>query len=392
MALQCDEEAALQMSIEKLDDVAFCGDGRDGASPTELLQFKHHINHKGWLSDRSEDVWKTIRVWSELALSRKIDLNHIVLLMVTTSVSNARNAVHFLLPDPQERDIDEALRRLEQAGKDSKNATVDDAYSAFMRLSSTQRRTLLGSVYLIEGSPSVLDLRDRIENTLRRAARPQHRGAFVDRVEGWWFRVVIEHLMSSSPNATIAVGRLHQHIHDLREQFRREALPDDLLQAPIPSEAVRDDDNRVFIRQLCLIQTPNNRIRTAQEDHYRAFAQRSRWVRDKLIELDEVDKFEARLADEWRHKFEIMQDDIPEDVDEPRLASAGKAVYNWTQDTAPANAALFIRPQFQTPYMVRGSYHMLADMLRVGWHPHFQTRLGSKETSKKEENDAKGVD
>ena len=67
------------------------------------------------------------------------------------------------------------------------------------------------------------------------------------------------------------VGKLHQLIHDLGEQFRREALPDNLLQAAIPKDAVRDDDSRMFIRQLNLIRTANNRIRTAQEDHYRAF-------------------------------------------------------------------------------------------------------------------------
>ncbi|HUT13701.1 MAG TPA: ABC-three component system protein [Thermoguttaceae bacterium] len=379
------------MSIEKLDDVAFCGDGRDGDSPVKLLQFKHHISRKGGLSDKSEDVWKTIRIWADLALAKKIDLDQIVLLMVTTSVSNRRNAVHFLLPDSKERDIDEALRRLQDAGKDSQSATVKDAYSTFARLSAAQRRKLVGAIHLIEGSPTILDLRGKIETALRHAVRPQHRKAFVDRLEGWWFRIVIEHLMSSSSDSTVAIGKIHQHIHDLGEQFRREALPDDLLQATIPNDAVREDDNRMFIRQLNLIHIVNNRIRTAQEDHYRAFTQRSRWVRDRLIELDEVDKFEARLADEWRHKFEIMQDGITKDTDQSRL-SAGKAVYNWTQDTAPANTSLFIRPQFQTPYMVRGSYHMLADVLRVGWHPHFQAHLCSEETAEKEGTDAKGMD
>jgi hypothetical protein len=128
-----------------------------------------------------------------------------------------------------------------------------------------------------------------------------------------------------------------------------------------------------------------NRIRTAQEDHYRAFAQRSRWIRDNLVDLAEVGKFEVRLVDEWRHKCEIICEGISRDIDETGLVAAGRSLYDWTQEHAPANAALFIRPQFPASYMVRGSYHMLADKLRVGWHPHYQARFS--EGDKEEETD-----
>jgi len=384
LALQHDDDPSLRISIEKLDDVAFLRDV-SGIAPTEVLQFKHHINRAGGLSDKSPDIWKTLRIWTEHILTNKIDLDHTVFLMVTTSSSTKVHAVHRLLDDPSVRDPREALRRLEEAGKDSKAKDVRNAFSVFMRLSAGQRQKMFERIHLLADSPDVLTVRKGLEAALRHAARPQHRTAFVERLEGWWFRVVIDHLMSATPSATIAVVSVHQRVHDLREQFQRDALPDDFLQAPIPTEVVRHDDERIFIRQLHLVQVMTNRIRTAQEDHYRAFAQRSRWVRDNLIDLDEVSKFETRLREEWKHRYEIMQEAISAEVDEPGLANAGRGLYDWTQEHAPANAALFIRPQFPASYMVRGSYHMLADKLRVGWHPHYRARLANGE--KKKEGD-----
>ena len=34
-----------------------------------------------------------------------------------------------------------------------------------------------------------------------------------------------------------------------------------------------------------------------------------------------------------------------------------------------------IRPAFPNPYVMRGSFHILANALKVGWHPLFIERL-----------------
>ena len=88
-----------------------------------------------------------------------------------------------------------------------------------MRLSAAQRRKMFERIYLMEDSPDILAVRDKLELALRHAVRPQHRAAFVERLEGWWFGIVVEHLMSSGQSPTIPVGAVHQRVHDLREQF-----------------------------------------------------------------------------------------------------------------------------------------------------------------------------
>jgi hypothetical protein len=186
--------------------------------------------------------------------------------------------------------------------------------------------------------------------------------------------MVIQHLMDPN-NPGIYVRQVEDEIHELREQFRRESLPDDFLSADVPSAETSDEDNRMFVRQLRLIETADPRIQSAQEDHYRAYEQRSHWVRQHLVGMDELHKLETQLVDEWKRRFEIMRESIGDDDQEWQLVRSGQGLYEWIELTAPADPTLFVRPEFRSKYMTRGSYHMLSDKRRVGWHPHFEQRL-----------------
>jgi hypothetical protein len=377
LALQRDDDPALRISIEKLDDVAFLTNGNGRATPLELLQFKHHLNRQGGLTNKHPDVWKTIRVWSEAVNSAKIDLEKAILLLVTTSVATNRHAVRFLRADPNERNSESARSALETAGEESDSDVVKEGYRALARLSVPFRKKLFRAMYLLDGSGDISDIQGLLENAVRHACRPEHRRALVERLEGWWWTVVIRHLMEAASDG-IAVTDVQRQVHDLREQFRRETLPDDFLIAEVPKDATPEDDTRNFIRQLKLIQVSDERIRSAQADHYKAFAQRSRWVRDNLLDLAESGTFEERLVDEWKQRYDIMLEDIAQLAgDDFHCVRSGAALYNWTQTIAPSSSSLLIRPEFRSPYMTRGSYHMLADgeQPRVGWHPHFRDRL-----------------
>jgi hypothetical protein len=50
------------VSLETLDDVTF---EATGGKPEELLQTKHHRNREAVLTDASEDLWKSLRIWFE---------------------------------------------------------------------------------------------------------------------------------------------------------------------------------------------------------------------------------------------------------------------------------------------------------------------------------------
>ena len=243
-----------------------------------------------------------------------------------------------------------------------------------MALPQPTRIKLFKAIYLLDTSLMAVDLQKAIGVEVRRAVAPQHRQAFVERLQGWWYQRMVVHL-SATVNQPIPVLAIQQQVDELRVQFQQDCLPDDLFKEQLPPEATPDKDDRVFVLQLLLIGLTQQRLRIAQEDHFRAFTQRSRWVKDNLIGMDEQQNFESRLLDTWKLKFLIMKDAVEEGCDDLRLARHGLNLYQWVETEAPSQSALWVRPRFQSAYMTRGSFHMLADILRVGWHPEYDVRL-----------------
>ncbi len=374
LGLQRDEEPNLCISIEKLDDIAFHESPSSADVAKQLLQVKHHINRAGGLGDASPDIWKTIRIWSEAVAKNQIDLDHATLCLLTTTTPTNRNAIRFLSPDQTVRKPDDARSKLEQAGAASISDVIKQAYGVYMGLIESQRVKLFNAMFLLDTSLMAVDLQKAIGLAVRHAVEPQHRQAFVERLQGWWYQRVVVHL-SATANQPIPVLAIQQQVHELRGQFQRDCLPDDLFKEQLPPEATPTEDDRMFILQLLLIGLSKQRLRIAQEDHYRAFSQRSRWVKDNLIGMDDLSNFESRLVDSWRLKFLIMKDAVGEGLTDIRLARHGLNLFQWVETEAPSQSALWVRPQFQSPYMTRGSFHMLADLLRVGWHPDYEKRL-----------------
>ena len=113
----------------------------------------------------------------------------------------------------------------------------------------------------------------------------------------------------------------------------------------------------------------------AVRDYYRAFAQRSRWIREDLVLVGEFSKFEQKLVEEWELAFAAMEDKCGKDAAEETKERLARDLLEWAEQTAPVK--LPIRPRVTEPFVTRGSLHMLADKLRVGWHPDFRARLSA---------------
>lgn len=163
---------------------------------------------------------------------------------------------------------------------------------------------------------------------------------------------------------------LLDEINNLRESLREDNLPidDDIEQMEVDATGY---SHRVFVHQLRLIQISNARVVRAIRDYYRAFVQRSRWVREELVGVGDLDRYSARLKDAWQAHFLIMRDELGESAAEEEMRSAATNLYKWIETGELPR----IRPQCQDGFVARGSFHILADDLKVGWHPEFEARL-----------------
>ena len=131
--------------------------------------------------------------------------------------------------------------------------------------------------------------------------------------------------------------------------------------------------------QLREIGISSNRIRSAILDYYRAFEQRSAWARENLLALGEIEEYEDRLADEWGRYKDVAFEKLKDDSAEEALREAGATLYNWAEFETGKIESLRIRARVTEPYVLRGSFHILADATpepKVYWHPRFFDRLG----------------
>jgi hypothetical protein len=369
------------VSIESLDDISFAKDEGDGLlTPIDVRQLKHHLSRQGGLGNRSADIWKTLRVWADAIISKRLDPTRALLFLVTTSTATKIHAVFNLSPKTPTRDPEKARIQLEAAGAASSDKNIQAAFQEFSKVSERRRKQLFAAIHLLDGSSDVRQLRSDIESEVRLLTDPQHRVVFTDALEGWWFRLVVESLMARSRRG-VRIQQVEMQVRELSEQFRRGNLPDELATAIVPDSEKKDGDTRMFVKQLRLIGLSDRRIGTAQEDHYRAYEQRSRWLRKDLLGMNEIPQLERRLCDEWERRFDIMLEGIAPGQDENDLRRSGQALFQWVELDAPQNPTLFVRPEFRSPYMTRGSFHMLADKKRVGWHPDYDSRLGTDEAT-----------
>lgn len=355
------------ISIENLDDVAFETEGK----PIELLQLKHKVSRAANLTDGSSDLWKTIRVWSELLKSGEIKLPGVILTLVTTgNVPNG--SIASLLKDDQNRNPSEAIERLNQYIKYSDNKSNERSYEAFLSLTDEQKKQLISSIYIVDSSPDILKTEDLIKKKLLVATRKQYINSLYERLEGWWFKKVINHLINDSSSPILA-EEVHIRINEITDQLRPDSLPIDFLHEE--PEDILSYDQRRFVQQLKLLAISNNRIRKAIMDYYRAFCQRSKWIEENLIGFDELEAYERVLYEEWEEQFEIAKEGIESWEDEDELIKCGRSVYNWMVK----DAEIPIRKNCTQLYVMRGSYHILADKedgdLLLGWHPDFIQRL-----------------
>jgi len=63
-----------------------------------------------------------------------------------------------------------------------------------------------------------------------------------------------------------------------------------------------------------LIGAKKSKINNAVQSYYRAYAQRSKWIKETLIYSDELDEYDERLNREWKFQFDEITDELEEVV------------------------------------------------------------------------------
>ena len=354
------------LSIERFDDVAFESADR----PIELLQIKHHARTAD-VSDSSVDLWKTLRIWLPYALADPATADSTRLILLTTAVAAPGSALSFLRQPDDNRDEARATELLVSAAKRSRNKATEQSRTAFLAVTAAARRTLVHNIWLLDNAPNIIDARDEIESVLHYSAPPEHVPNLTDHLEGWWFNRVVTALRDPQ-TAPIPLVAIQNKVSELRESFKLGNLRlDSAIDAMPPVDDLPADD-RTFIRQMRLINIPDAEVRATVHDYYRAYEQRSRWAREHLLLDGEADTYDRHLRDAWHRHFLACTADLAGNADDPTKELHGRQVFRWGRElTRP------FRNRDET-WLSAGSLQMLADAIRIGWHPDYERILASR--------------
>src|SRR5262249_24540679 len=252
---------SIDVAIERFDDVSFEKDGK----PLELLQTKHHINKIGDLTDKSADLWKTLRVWSEAAKANPSLPGRTRFVLITTGQAPPSSAASYLRLDGG-RDVDKAEALLAAAAQKSENQTLKEAFLAFQKLAPEMRKSLLSAVEVLDNAPVLTELEAAIEERLKLIAPRGKTATARELLEGWWWPRICNALQDGG--GIISILELEAKLDDIRDALKRDVLPTDMEHVDPPDSELDALNEMLFVRQLRRVGVGNNRIQYAKRDYY----------------------------------------------------------------------------------------------------------------------------
>ena len=355
-----------QISIEKFDDVDFSKDD----IPIQLIQLKHHIQHQGNLADASTDMWRTIKVWLD-AISETPDILDGTNFLIITTATAPIDSAAFLLKKDSNRNPDTAYQKLKTVCFSSVNQAHQRYYDAFREAGEDTVKQLIRQIYIIDCASNIIDVEKDILKHIRYSCIPKHQKMIYERLEGWWFKKAIDALCCDTP-VFVNQNQVRSFIVSVSQEYADDNLTIDILDIDDLQESNFSANEKIFHEQLKLICLGNHRMQLALRDYYRAFRQRASWVRNDLLYVNELGQYEQRLIDEWEHAFAAMEETLSEtnNATEEEKAKEGRQLFSDIE-----KKDIRIRPKCQEAFIMRGSYHILANQLKIGWHVDFFDRL-----------------
>jgi hypothetical protein len=350
------------LSIEMHDDIAWEDSKGEVAA---LLQYKLHQNVEGHLSDYSDDLWRTLKVW--LDRPQPADPQGPELWMVTTAVAK-HGSIAATLRAGETRNEVAALEALEHVAKKSKDKETRKSRDAFMKLTAAERSTFVSRIYIADASGDLAAVEDEVANELRAAAPYDHVEAYLEMVWGWWNHESLRHLQDL--RGPIGVQEMLKALTRIRDGFTDNRLPDLVPRTAIDLPKVMTAHaERLYVHQLRRVEVPDRTLAKAVMDYERAYLQADKWVGYNLVDFAKLEAFSEDLLDEWERAWDFMCDELPAGANDDDKKRAGRKLLRTLEDSAAAIEG------FDDAFFARGQRHALADDRRLGWHPDFQAHL-----------------
>lgn len=371
------------VSIETLDDVYH----EDGEIKT-LVQLKHKTTNSK-ISIKSDDLWKTLKVWCDFIKSN--DPEDGIFTLSTVASNNMQDPLNILKTENGDRSgletllLDEAFRVIEERkvvqnenlnsqlkGEKEKNLPYDSKYKgceAFHSLTVSKRQALLKNIRLNTSMFSISEVQNMVIQRIKKGTQPNNQIALAESIISWWDREAVRSL-TQERNECIFLSELQEFISKKNAELYNDGFTDDIDEIELPPPNI---SHPVHIKQLEIINASKTQKRRSFKTEVRARIQRGIWMRNNISSISKLKKYDSTLIEEWSYKFDEISEKALTMSEEEKEAN-GRTLLDWSHNESH-NLVRSISNNYNNPDLIRGSYQILSKSKRIGWHCEYTSRL-----------------
>lgn len=359
--------AGAAIGIETADDVAVLA--ADGSLVLE--QDKHSIRDAAEpFGDRSKDLWNTLMIWIEAVESKQVALETTAFLMVTNKVLTDCIAKQ-IAAAAEPVDAEKCVLALKKAAKEPPQ-TISVLVERVLRPSSALTlQSLILRIELADGAASTSGAELR-RTTMSHLQLPEWCGSHVDSIAdellGWLHNSAMEFWRQKQPawiQRDHFVNQLHAMIDRRKRQLSRERA-EHLI--PVTPDKIGEEKGRPFVKQIHLVSEDDAVVDTSIREFIRCNIEKSRLSKEGNVTDDDWKAFEGALLSRW--------DKIRQRVVRIKAGATDSDIgFEIFTETTEEHREKLAGSDTEQVYLTSGTYHRLADLLRVGWHPRYEALM-----------------
>ncbi|WP_150109482.1 ABC-three component system protein [Syntrophobacter fumaroxidans] len=354
------------ISLEVFEDVG--AEREDGTRTAEQVKSAIFSNP---VSDRAEGLWKTFANWIDAVTAGALELDKTYFEIYVSKVVPAGIAKQFSDAATLEEAVSafqeaKAILGISKKGSEPLRGISDTLRPYLAKVFEADESVISRIIFrfkLVFGSGSpVSDLAP----LLKRTFVPDDMVDDAIRYSLGWVKEKTDKLLEKGVPANILVEEFRKDMISFERAHDNRTILTSYAQEPSRSEIERDLKVRQYVRQLEIIEASYGQKIMAVKDYLLSSADRTLWSAKGLVHRTSFDKFESKLVRTW----ENLKQQTEIALKDKSAVERGKYLYSDCGNQEVKLEGLEVPPHF-TP----GSFHALADDLKVGWHPEYEKNL-----------------
>jgi hypothetical protein len=351
-------EDGAKVSLELLDDVAVHAIG----GQTVLEQCKS-ITGRGGLTDKSVELWKTFANWADICDSQALDPSGTAFVLYLVP-GRAGQLVYELQAATTAEAAATVLSKVKKwltpaAAKKGAGPHIE----RFLAHGDEKCVAIIRNFSFVPEPDPIEALRRLLRATIPETAINDFAAAAIGMAEQQAQRLMRDRL----PPIVDATG-FRTGFHAFVRKYNLAGLLNPTIGAPARGEIDQTiQSSPVYVRQLVAVDADRDTLIGAVAAFLRTTSDRVKWAEDGAIVPSSLDEFDQGLE----RRYTLLRNEI-EDVHATRDEKVrGRMIY---RRCAEVQLPLEARPV--PSYFVEGVFNLLADDVRVGWHPKFRSLMG----------------